>query len=56
MYTADRVGCGSQAARDHVLARSDACWSRVRVRPISLLALSLLRLFDSNLPGNPLWT
>ena len=25
-------------------------------RPISLLALSLLRLLDSNFPGNPLWT
>ena len=27
-----------------------------RVRPISLLTLSLLRLLDSNFPGNPLWT
>ena len=25
------------------------------VRPISILALSLLRLLDSKLPGNPLW-
>ena len=26
------------------------------LRPISLLTLSLLRLLDSNFPGNPLWT
>ena len=25
------------------------------LRPISLLTLSLLRLLDSNFPGNPLW-
>ena len=26
------------------------------LRPISLLTLSLLRLLESNFPGNPLWT
>ena len=26
------------------------------LRPIPLLTLSLLRLLDSNFPGNPLWT
>ena len=34
-------------------------WALVRLcvlRPISLLTLSLLRLLDSNFPGNPLWT
>ena len=28
---------------------------QIRLRPISLLRLSLLRLPDSNIPGNPLW-
>ena len=27
----------------------------IHARPISLLRLSLLRLLDSNFPGNPLW-
>ena len=31
-------------------------WPTLRLRPISLLGLSLLRFVDSKLPGNPLRT
>ena len=40
----------------------EACLKRVpwlqppRLRPISLLTLSLLTLLESNFPGNSLWT
>ena len=36
-------------------ATATSAAATAKVRPISLLRLSLLRLLDSNFPGNPLW-
>ena len=40
-----------RACQPAVRASPPAC-----LRPISMLSLSLLRIFDSNFPGNALWT
>ena len=46
--------CETRAPRiGRTATRARGCAS---LRPISLLTLSLLRLLDSNFPGNPLWT
>ena len=45
----------SLAAVAGALAKLHRC-APTSLRPISVLTLSLLRLLDSNFPGNPLWT
>ena len=63
--------CLSLSIYIHILSEADAVHRREhpgrpaacsaderglpQLRPISLLTLSLLRLLDSNFPGNPLW-